>query len=186
MAREQRSGARDCLLRQSEAIEPEGVYRTADLCSAAVDRICWDTLTRACERDAADEPGDAWDPRPIPALRQRGPPKAGRDGHPQVVVGVARPRAGLPVRAGVFPGNTAAVTTLDPRKDDLRGGRWNRGLWVGESGLVSAAHRPRRSRALGRYLRAGPLRLGPAVPRAVRSRPGRYRDGAPNLRVTEV
>ena len=49
----------------------------------------------------------------IPALRKRGHNKEGRDGNPQVVVGLALTRDGLPVRSWAFPGNTADVTTID-------------------------------------------------------------------------
>ena len=52
-------------------------------------------------------------------LRKRGHNKEGRDGNPQVVVGLALTRDGLPVRSWVFPGNTADVTTINHLKDDL-------------------------------------------------------------------
>jgi hypothetical protein len=102
-----------------------------------------------------------------------------------VVVGLALTREGRPVRSWVFPGQTAEVTTLDHRKDDVRGWRLHRGVCVGESGMFSAAPRQRLGRALGRYLLAVPRRQVTAVQPAVLARPGRYRDVAAHLRVQQ-
>lgn len=178
--------ALDFLLQHIEALERELFYRTADLFNADVDLIFWDTTTLYFEIDEEDDDGEAWQGREIPALRKRGHNKDGRDGNPQVVVGLALTRDGLPVRSWVFPGNTADVTTIDHLKDDLRGWRLNRCVFVGDSGMFSEANRERLSRALGRYILAVPMRKVSEVQREVLSRPGRYRDVATNLRVKEV
>jgi transposase len=178
--------ALDFLLRHIEAIEQALFDRTADLFNADVDLIFWDTTTLYFEIDEEDETGEAWHERQIPALRKRGHNKEGRDSNPQVVVGLALTRDGLPVRSWVFPGNTADVTTIDHLKDDLRGWRLNRCIFVGDSGMFSEANRQRLSRALGRYILAVPMRKVTEVQREVLSRPGRYRDVAHNLRVKEV
>jgi len=178
--------ALDFLLRHIEALERELFYRTADLFNADVDLIFWDTTTLYFEIDDEDDDGEAWQDREIPALRKRGHNKDGRDGNPQVVVGLALTRDGLPVRSWVFPGNTAEVTTIDHLKDDLRGWRLNRCVFVGDSRMFSEANRERLSRALGRYILAVPMRKVSEVQREVLSRPGRYRDVATNLRVKEV
>jgi transposase len=102
------------------------------------------------------------------------------------VVGLALTRTGLPVRSWLFPGHTADVTTIDHLKDDLRSWRLNRCMFVGDRGMFSEANRQRLSRALGRYIRAVPMRKVTEVQRAVLSRPGRYRDVAIHLRVKEV
>jgi transposase len=178
--------ALDFLLHHIESLEQELFFRTADLFTADVDLIFWDTTTLYCEIDEEDEDGEDWHGREIPALRKRGHNKEGRDGNPQVVVGLALTREGLPVRSWVFPGNTADVTTIDHLKDDLRGWRLNRCVFVGDSGMFSEANRQRLSRALGRYILAVPMRKVTEVQREVLSRPGRYRDVATNLRVKEV
>jgi transposase len=178
--------ALDFLLHHIESLEQELFFRTADLFTADVDLIFWDTTTLYCEIDEEDEDGEDWHGREIPALRKRGHNKEGRDGNPQVVVGLALTREGLPVRSWVFPGNTADVTTIAHLKDDLRGWRLNRCVFVGDSGMFSEANRQRLSRALGRYILAVPMRKVTEVQREVLSRPGRYRDVATNLRVKEV
>jgi transposase len=178
--------AMDVLLCHSESLEQEIFFRTADLFNADVDLICWDTTTLSCEIDAEDDESAPWQTRLLPARRKRGHNKEGRDNHPQVVVGLALTRDGLPVRSWVFPGHPADVTTITHRKDDVRGWRLNRCVFVGDRGMVSAAHRQRLSRALGRYILAVPMRQVTEVSLDVLTRPGRYRDVAPHLRVKEV
>jgi transposase len=180
------SRAMDFLLCHIESLEQELFFRTADLFNADVDLIFWDTTTLYCEIDEEDDESEQWQTRMIPALRKRGHNKEGRDSNPQVVVGLALTRDGLPVRSWVFPGNTADVTTITPLKDDLRGWRLNRCVFVGDSGMFSEANRQRLSRALGRYILAVPMRKVTEVSLDVLTRPGRYRDVAHNLRVKEV
>jgi transposase len=178
--------ALDCLLQHIEPLEEEIFHRIADLLNADVDLIFWDTTTLYCEVDDDDEDEARWHDQTLPALRKRGHNKEGRDGNPQVVVGLALTRDGLPVRSWVFPGNTADVTTINHLKDDWRGWRLNRCVFVGDSGMFSEAHRQRLSRALGRDMLAVPMRKVTEVPRDVLTRAGRYRDVAQNLRVKEV
>src|SRR5262245_11564096 len=178
--------ALDFLLRHLESLEQEMFFRTADLLNADVDLIFWATTTLYCEVDDEDDDPEVWDDQEIPALRKRGHHKEGRDGHPQVVVGLALTRDGLPVRSWVFPGNTADVTTITHLREDLRGWRLNRCVCVGDSGMFSAANRQRLSRALGRYILAVPMRKVTEVQLEVLTRAGRYRDVAHNLRVKEV
>jgi transposase len=178
--------AMDFLLRHIESLEQELFYRTADLFNADVDLIFWDTTTLYFEIDEEDEDGELWQAHELPALRKRGHNKDGHDGNPQVVVGLALTRDGLPVRSWVFPGNTADATTIEHLKADLRGWRLNRCVFVGDSGMFSAANQQRLSRGLGRYILAVPMRKVTEVPLAVLSRPGRYREVAANLRVKEV
>jgi transposase len=178
--------ALDFLLDHIDGLEQALFFRTADRFNADVDLIFWDTTTLYFEIDDEDDDGEVWHDHAIPALRQRGHHQEGRDGNPPVVVGLALTREGLPVRSWVFPGNTAEVTTIHHLKDDLRGWRLNRCVFVGDSGMFSEANRQRLSRALGRYILAVPMRQVTEVPLEVLTRAGRYRDVAHNLRVKEV
>jgi len=178
--------ALECLRRQIASREPAMLDRTAALCNAEVDLRFWDTTTVSDAIDDADDAGEVWEDQAIPALRQRGPHQAGREGNVQVVVGLALTRDGLPGRSWVFPGHPAAVTTSTPLQDDVRGWRGHRGVFVGESGLCSEANRQRLRRALGRDMLAVPMRQVTAVHRDGRTRAGRYRDVAHNLRGQEV
>src|SRR6266850_3011794 len=157
--------ALDFLLCHIESIEQELFFRTADVFNADVDLIFWDTTTLYFAiDDEDDDDGEVWHDQAIPALRKRGHHQEGRDGNPQVVVGLARTRDGLLVRSWVFPGNTADVTTINHLKADLRGWRLNRCVFVGDSGMFSEANRQRLSRALGRYILAVPMRKVTEVP----------------------
>src|SRR5215831_9289141 len=178
--------ALDFLLSHSEALEQEIFFRTTDLFNAEVDLIFWDTTTLSWAIDEEADESEPWQTRMSPALRTRGHNQEGRDNTPQVVVGLALTRDGLPVRSWVFPGKTADGTTMTHLKDDVRGWRFNRCVFVGDRGMFSAAHRQRLSRALGRYILAVPMRTVTEVSLAVLTRPGRYRAVAPQRRVQEV
>jgi hypothetical protein len=177
--------ARDFLLGHSEAREQALCFRTAALCNAAVALLFWDTPPRYGESEDEDEDREQWQTRMLPALRQRGHTKDGRANQPHVVLGLALTRDGVPVRSWGLPGHTAEVPTSSHLKDDVRGWRLHRCVCVGDSGRFSEAKRQRLSRALGRYLRAVPMRTVTEVSLAVRTRPGRSREVAPPRRGKE-
>src|SRR5919197_3213082 len=108
------------------------------------------------------------------------PPKCGeREGFYPVLGG----KGNWPHSRGTRP---ADVTTITHLKDDLRGWRLHRCVFVGDSGMFSEANRQRLSRALGRYILAVPMRKVTEVQLEVLTRAGRYHDVAHNLRVKEV
>src|SRR5581483_11361799 len=121
-----------------------------------------------------------------PALRRFGHAKNGRDDVPQVVVGLAVTRDGLPVRCWIFPGNTVDVTTVEQVKADLRGWQLGRCVFVGDAGMVSAENLEHLAAGGGRYLVGTRLKAGDEVTKRVINRPGRYRPVRENLRVKEV
>ncbi len=53
-------------------------------------------------------------------------------------MGLALTREGFPIRHRVFPGNTVDVTTVAKVKEELKGWRLNRCVFVGDAGLVSS------------------------------------------------
>jgi transposase len=63
--------------------------------------------------------------------------KNGRADAPQIVIGLAVTRDGLPVRHWVLPGHTVDVSTVAQVKDDLRGWKLSRCVFVGDAGMVS-------------------------------------------------
>ncbi|MGH3577772.1 MAG: IS1634 family transposase, partial [Mycobacterium sp.] len=105
---------------------------------------------------------------------------------PQVVIGMAVTRDGVPVRCWTFPGNTQDQEIIRRVKDDL--GAWNlrRLVWVADRGFASAANRAYLSRGGGHYIHAEKLRHANAQAAAALARPGRYHAVAGNLRVKEV
>jgi len=186
--------AMDFLEANKEQVERAVFFKVSDLLNLDVDLIFYDTTSLHFEVDEEDqgvEPDDAvWGARPAgkkyKALRKRGYSKNGRTDVPQLVVGLAVTRDGLPVRHWVFPGNTVDVTTVEQVKADLRGWMLGRCVFVGDAGMVSAENLRKLSLGGGKYIVCMPIQQGGEVAEEVVSRAGRYRTVADNLRVKEV
>jgi transposase len=178
--------ALDFLDAHSEAIEREVFFRTADLFNADVDLIFWDTTSVYFEIDDEDAAEQTRRGKTLPPLRKRGHSKDRRDGDPQVVVGLALTRDGLPVRSWVFPGNTVDATTVAQVKADLRGWKLGRAIFVGDAGMDSEANRRELAKGLGHYILAMPVGKLKEVQEDVLARPGRFRVINDTLEVKEV
>ncbi len=182
--------AMDFLEAHKEEIERAIFFRVADLFNVDVDLIFYDTTSLHFEIDEEDEVGGHGNElagrKAYPALRKRGHSKNGRGDAPQIVVGLAVTRDGMPVRSWVFPGNTGDVTTVEKVKEDLRGWRLNRCVFVGDAGMNSEENRRRLSLGGGKYILATRMRAGDEVTTDVLTRAGRYQVVAENLRVKEV
>ena len=178
--------ALDFLDTHSEAIEREIFFRTADLFRADVALIVWDTTTVSFEVDPEEDADETRRGKTLPPLRKRGHNQEGRDHLPQVVVGLALTRDGLPVRSWVFPGNTVDATTVTQVKERLRGWRLGQAIFVGDAGMDSEANRHELAKGLGHDLLA--MRMGKLteVPQEVLSRAGRFRQVNDHLAVKEV
>jgi Transposase DDE domain len=183
---EQLYRALDFLDTHIDALEREIFFRTADLFRADVDLIFWDTTTVSFEIDAEDETEETRRGKTLPPLRQRGYSKEGRNHTPQVVVGLALTRDGLPVRSWVFPGNTVDATTVAQVKEGLRGWRLGQAIFVGDAGMDSAANRQELAKGLGHYILAMPMGKLTEVQQEVLARPGRFRQVNAHLEVKEV
>jgi len=167
--------AMDFLIDHKEAIEKAVYFHVSDLLKLEVDLIFYDTTSLHFE---VDEEGGR--------LLKRGHSKNGRSDAPQIVVGLAVTRDGLPVRHWVFPGNTVDVSTVERVKEDLRGWRLGRCLFVGDAGMVSGENLRTLSLGGGKYVVCMPVHRGGEVAREVLTRKGRYQSVADNLRVKEV
>jgi Transposase DDE domain len=136
--------------------------------------------------------GDAGGPEP-PAgavkqagFRTYGKSKDHRDDLPQVVIGMAVTRDGIPVRVWCWPGNTADSALIRQVKADMRDWNLSRVVWVADRGFTSEQNRRYLQRAGGGYILGEKLRSGSAEATAALGRAGRYQDVAGNLRVKEV
>ena len=190
--------AMDWLHQVKDAVEQEIFHQVANLLNLEVDLLFFDTTSTYFELDEQDEPvprdknGNATDDEQKAAegkptgFRAYGKSKDHRDDLPQVVIGMAVTRDGIPVRVWCWPGNTADSTLIRQVKNDMRDWTLSRVVWVADRGFTSAGNR--------RYLRAGDqhyiigekLRSGSAEADAALSRQGRYQDVTENLRVKEV
>jgi len=187
--------AMDWLEANKEHLEEAIYLALADLFTLDVDLIFYDTTSLHFEVSDEDHGEGERDEvrgsqsaggKKYKAPRKRGHAKNGRSDAPQVVVGLAVTRDGLPVRHWVFPGNTVDVTTVEQVKRDLRGWKLGRCVFVGDAGMVSADNLRTLSLGGGKYIVCMPLRPGHEVTTEVVSRAGRYKSVADNLRVKEV
>src|SRR5215468_5923870 len=187
--------AMDVLEAHKEAIEQALYFRLADLLNLDVELIFYDTTSLHFEIDEMDqghgeddlvEGSMAAGAKTYKAPRKRGMSKNGRSDAPQMVLGLAGTRDGLPVRHWVFPGNTVHVTTVAQVKDDLKGWKLSRCVFVGAAGMVSQDNLDRLSQSGGKYIVCMPMRRGDEVTHDVLQRPGRFQQVAENLRVKEV
>ena len=178
--------ALDLLAEHGDAIEEEVFWNSVDLFKLDVDLVFYDATTAWFETDDEDVASHEWRGLKFEPLRKRGHGKEGRDNDPQVIIALAVTREGIPVRSWVFPGNTSDVTTVTKIKDDLRGMKLGRTLFVGDAGMYSAANLTELSKGAGRYILATPIRKVKEIKDEVLSHPGRYAEIAPNLRAKEV
>jgi hypothetical protein len=144
----------------------------------------------AADGAAADGAADTGEP-PAGAtgragFRSRGKSKDSRDDLPQVVVGMAVTRDGIPVRVWCWPGNTSDSPLIRQVRDELRDWTLGKVIWVADRGFTSAANRRHLSAGGGGYILGEKLRSGSAEAAAAMARQGRYQDVTANLRVKEV
>ena len=168
--------ALDLLAEEKARLEKEIFFRVADLLSADVDLVFYDTTSVYFESEEEDE-GEG--------LRRWGHSKDYRPGSPQIVVGLAITREGLPVKSWIWPGNTADVSTVEQVKRDLAGWRLNRVIYVADGGMMSQENLTHLARGGSGYIVGVPLRKSKEAA-AVLARPGRFRTVAENLEVKEV
>jgi hypothetical protein len=193
--------AMDWLLEIHDALEQEVFHQVANLLNLEVDLLFFDTTSTYFELDEPDAPvardqrgrrlagdgvqgdGDAADRA---GFRSYGKSKDHRDDLPQVVIGMAVTRTGIPVRVWCWPGKTNDQVLIRQVKDDLRDWTLARILWVADRGFASAENRRWLRRGDHHYIIGEKLRSGSAEATAALSRQGRYAEVAGNLRVKEV
>jgi hypothetical protein len=187
--------AMDFLEANKDSLEEAVYFNLADLFELDVDLIFYDTTSLHFEIDDEDKGAGNEDiihgskaagAKKYKAPRKRGYSKNGRGDAPQIVVGLAVTRDGLPVRHWIFPGNTVDVTTVKKVKQDLRGWKLGRCVFVGDAGMVSADNLRKLSLGGGKYIVCMPVAPGNEVSKHAMTRAGRYRTVADNLRVKEV
>src|SRR4051794_3956784 len=157
-------------------------FATADLLNLDVDLLFFDTTSTYFEREAPDPAGE----NGTPAFRAYGHSKDHRPDLPQVVIGLAVTREGIPVRVWVWPGNTNDMSVIGEVKDDLRGWRLGRVVTVVDRGFSSDENLRYLTRAGGHWIAGERMRDGSADAREALARPGRYQTVRDNLRVKDV
>jgi Transposase DDE domain len=190
--------AMDWLHEVQDDLEKQVFDEVANLLNLEVDLLFFDTTSTYFELAEPDEPvarddvgrplddgpgdGDAKEA----GFRTYGKSKDSRDDLPQIVIGMAVTRDGIPVRCWCWPGNASDQKLIRQVKDDMRDWTLSKIVWVTDRGFSSKENR--------RYLRSGDhayiigekLRSGSPEVKAALARQGRYQDVAENMRVKEV
>jgi hypothetical protein len=183
------------------AIEPylarQAYCQLTDLLNLEVDLLFFDTTSTYFETEEADGdvPRDE-NGRRVPAgsenavseggFRAFGKSKDSRGDLPQVIVGMAVTRDGIPVRVWSWPGNTADSGLIRQVKADMREWALSKIIWVADRGFTSKENRRALMRGGGGYIIGEKLRAGSEEVKAALSRQGRYKTIRDNLQVKEV
>ncbi|MFI9598242.1 IS1634 family transposase [Nonomuraea sp. NPDC052265] len=195
--------AMDWLHEVTDNLEKRVFDEVANLLNLEVDLLFFDTTSTYFELEEADEPlarddkgrlltddrppaEEDGEPADQGGFRTFGKSKDSRDDLPQIVIGMAVTRDGIPVRVWSWPGNTGDQKLIRQVKDDMRDWTLSKIVWVTDRGFSSERNR--------RYLRQGDhayivgekLRSGSPEVKAALSRQGRYGEIAQNMRVKEV
>jgi len=169
------------LLVQADAqakVQEAVFFAVADLLNLEVDVLLFDTTSTYFERDTEEE-GDN-------AFRKYGHSKDHRTDLPQIVIGLAVTKEGIPVRCWCWPGNTNDQQVLPEVKDGMRDWRLGRVVTVVDRGFSSASNLDYLTRAGGHFIAGERMRSGAPLVEQALSRQGRYQQVRDNLRVKEV
>jgi transposase len=184
--------AMDFLLECSERVQESVFFSVAHLLNLEVDVIFFDTTSTYWETEPGEDPDDEEQEEQQTVgeadgpLRRQGHSKDHRPDLPQVVIGLAVTREGIPVRVWVWPGNTNDQSVVQEVKSDLIGWRLGRAIYVVDSGFSGQENLRHLRSAGGHYIAGMKLRSGMAQTEQALSRQGRYATVKDNLRVKEV
>jgi len=167
--------AMDLLLEHEEEIQQEVFWSTANLLNLTVDLIFFDTTNTYFE---IDEPGPS-------ELKAYGKSKHKRDDLPQVTIGLAVTREGIPVRCWVMPGNQHDSQCVEQVQRDLNSWNLGRVVWVMDRGMTSKDNKKILQRAGGQYI-LGEKLSGSKLNEQALSHPGRFKVINDSLHIKEI
>ncbi len=166
--------AMDYLLEHQEKLEKEIFWSVSTLLNLEVDLLFFDTTSTYFETEELSD------------LKKRGYSKDKRADLPQVVIGLAVNRDGIPVKHWVFPGNTADMNTIERVKNDLVGWQLGRCIFVHDAGMTSEDNLQYLQRAGGHYIVGRKLKSSEPAAEAALSHKGPYTEIKENLSAREV
>jgi transposase len=153
-------------------------FAVANLLNLEVDLLLFDTTSTYFERDT-EEPEQG-------GFRRYGHSKDHRADLPQIVIGLAVTKEGIPVRCWCWPGNTADQAVLPEVRDGMRDWRLGRVVTVVDRGFSSKENLDYLTRAGGHFIAGERMRSGAPLVEQALYRQGRYKQVRDNLRVKEV
>ena len=155
-------------------------FAVANLLNLHVDVILFDTTSTYFEADPdVAEDGTA-------GFRRYGHSKDHRPDLPQVIIGLAVTKEGIPVRVWCWPGNASDATVLPEVRDGMRGWNLGRVITVVDRGFSSQENLDYLNKGGGQWIAGMKMRDKSANAATVLSRPGRYTEVDEHLRVKEV
>lgn len=207
--------AMDWLLKIEDKLAEEVYWHVADLLNLEVDLLFFDTTSTYFETGEPDIPlsrddrgrrrgeqpgrepqmttqadtdtdGDGDGDGDMKSFRAYGKSKDHRPDLPQVVIGMAVTRTGIPIRVWSWPGNTGDQALIRQVREDLREWKLTRVVWVADRGFASETNRRFLQRAGGHYILGEKIRSGSPAAQAALSRQGRYSHVADNMQVKQV
>jgi hypothetical protein len=190
--------AMDWLHAVRSEVEKQVSYAVADLLNLEVDLLFFDTTSTYFELEDADQeaartwrgekpgPGEDAAPDRAAGFRTHGKSKDSRDDLPQIVIGMAVTRDGIPVRVWCWPGNTSDSALIRQVKADMREWVLGKIIWVADRGFSSAKNRRFLQQGASAYIIGEKLRSESPHVKGALSRQGRYQRVAGNLQVKEV
>lgn len=168
--------AMDFLLESEEEIQREVFNAVADLFNLEVDLLFFDTTSTYFEMDE-------WDDE---EFKKPGHSKDSRPDLPQIVIGLAVTRDGIPIRCWSWPGNTSDMSVIPEIKRDLTGWKLGRVITVVDRGFSSEENLRILQQAGVHYIAGERMTAGKAEVEKALSYPGRFRSIRDNLEVKEV
>jgi hypothetical protein len=195
--------AMDWLHEVTDDLEKRVFDEVANLLNLEVDLLFFDTTSTYFELEGPDEPlarddkgrlltddrppaEEDGEPADQAGFRTFGKSKDSRDDLPQIVIGMAVTRDGIPVRVWSWPGNTGDSKLIRQVKDDMRDWTLSKIVWVTDRGFSSERNRRYLRQGDNAYIVGEKLRSGSPEVKAALSRQGRYGEIAGNMRVKEV
>jgi transposase len=163
----------DFLLKHDLAVQENVFFSVANLFNLEVDLIYFDTTSTYFEIDGPDE-AEEDDEENAYALRQYGHSKDHRPDLPQIVIGMAVTKEGIPVRCWVFSGETSDMSMVERVKKDLNGWRLGRVICVMDCGFSSEDNCIKLQSGGGHYIIGEKMRSGKPEVEAALSKRGRY------------
>jgi len=165
----------DFLLKHEAAIQEKVFWSAAHLMNLTVDLIFFDTTNTYFEME---DTGDS-------ELLAFGKSKHKRNDLPQVTIGLAVTREGIPVRCWVLPGNQNDAKCVPQIQKDMNDWKLGNVIWAMDRGMTSEENRKTLQKAGGQYILGEKLR-GPNLNEKALNRGGRFKKVKDNLYIKEV
>ena len=189
--------AMDFLMDATCELQEQVFFSVANLCNLEVDLLFFDTSSTYFETERLEEEEQEEDSVDEQREDEEGLVESGirrwsknskdhRPDLPQVVVGMAVTKEGIPVRVWTFEGTASDQVIIKKVKDDLGSWGLHRVIWCLDRGFNSEDNRRYLQRAGSHYIVGEKLRATSTEATAALGRQGRYKVVKGNLRVKEV